>query len=270
VFLKFLDLDYLKGKDILDKTTPADHYLFKFNHPELGPSLLPLPCENQTSVKTRRNINFMSSPSALNIDIGGAREDEPEYTQAEYEQQEYYPVEFEQQVEFEQHSEQPEQETNKFEQAHYEEDADQGGDEIAEVHKKLSVLEELGNLHNKTMKGFKKKIRTMKKSLKSMAAQIKDFQSKPRPPSPTPEVRISGSTSSTTRRAERIDQPRASSFEPREVVTELREPRSRQRRASTRSTNYLTGQNEQNPPASTSVSAYTQESMDDYLSVYFT
>ena len=46
VFPKFIDLDYLKGKDFLDKTTPADHYLFKFNHPELGPSLLPLPCEN--------------------------------------------------------------------------------------------------------------------------------------------------------------------------------------------------------------------------------
>jgi len=71
---------------------------------------------------------------------------------------------------------------------------DQGGDEIAEVHKKLGVLEELGNLHSKTMKGFKKKMRTMKKSLKSMAAQIKDFQSKPKPPSSTHEVRRSGST----------------------------------------------------------------------------
>jgi len=51
------------------------------------------------------------------------------------------------------------------------------------------VLEELGNLHSKTMKGFKKKMKTMKKSLKGMAAQIKDFLNKPRPPSPTPEVR---------------------------------------------------------------------------------
>ena len=84
------------------------------------------------------------------------------------------------------------------------------------------------------MKGFKKKIRTMKKSLKSMAAQIKAFQSKPRPPSPTPKVRRSGFTSSAARRADRIDQPRASSFEPREVISELREPRSRQRRAFTR------------------------------------
>jgi len=191
VYPKFLDLDYLKGKDYLDKTTPADHCIFKFNHPDLGPSLLSLPCENRTSVKTRRNINFMPSSSVLNIDIGGAREDEQEYTQADYEHQEYYPVEFEQQVKFEQHSEQPEQETNEFEQAHYEEDADQGGDEIAEVHKNLGVLEELGNLHSKTMKGFKKKMRTMKKSLKSMAAQIKDFQSKPRPPSATLEVRRS-------------------------------------------------------------------------------
>jgi len=143
----------------------------------------------------------MPSPSALNIDIGGAREDGQEYTQANYEHQEYYPVEFEQQVEFEQHSEQPEQETNEFEQAHYKEDADQGGDEIAEVHNKLNVL------HSKTMKGFKKKMRTMKKLLKSMAAQIKDFQSKPRPPSPTPEVRRRGSTSFATRRANMIDQP---------------------------------------------------------------
>jgi len=62
MFPKFLDLDYLRGKDYLNKTTPADHYIFKFNHPELGPSLLPLPCENQTSVKTRRNINFMPYP----------------------------------------------------------------------------------------------------------------------------------------------------------------------------------------------------------------
>jgi len=77
------------------------------------------------------------------------------------------------------------------------------------------------------MKGFKKNMRTMKKSLKSMAAQLKDFQSKPRPPSPTPEVRRTGSTSSAARRAERIDQPRASSFDPREVISELREPRSR-------------------------------------------
>ena len=86
------------------------------------------------------------------------------------------------------------------------------------------MLEEFGNLHNKTMKGFKKKMRTMKKSLKSIDAQIKDFQSKPRPPSPTPKVIRSGSTSSATRRADRIDRPRASSFEPREVISELREP----------------------------------------------
>jgi len=44
VLPKFIDLDYLKGKDFLEKTTPADRYLFKFNHSELGPSLLPLPC----------------------------------------------------------------------------------------------------------------------------------------------------------------------------------------------------------------------------------
>jgi len=159
----------------------------------------------------------MPSPSALNIDIGGAREEEQEYTQADYEHQEYYPTEFEQQVKFEQHSEQPEKETNEFEQAHSEEGADQGRDEIEEVHKKLGVLEELGNLHSKTMKGFKKKMKTMKKSLKGMAAKIKDFLNKPRPPSPTPEVRRSGSTSSAARRAERINQPRASLFEPREV-----------------------------------------------------
>ncbi|VYS48175.1 unnamed protein product [Arabidopsis thaliana] len=30
---KYLNLDYLKGKDFLDKRTLADHYLFKFNHP---------------------------------------------------------------------------------------------------------------------------------------------------------------------------------------------------------------------------------------------
>jgi len=176
VFPKFIDLDYLKGKDFLEKKTPADRYLFKFNHPELGPSLLPLPCENQTLVKTRRNINFMPSPSVLNINIGGDREDQPEYSQADYEQQEYFTQDdYEQQTEFEQQSEQPEQEANEFEQAHQRENADQGGDEIAEVHKKLGVLEELGNLHSKTVKGFKKKMRTMNKSLKSMAAQIKDF-----------------------------------------------------------------------------------------------
>jgi len=33
VLPKFIDLDYLKGKDFLEKTTPADRYLFKFNHP---------------------------------------------------------------------------------------------------------------------------------------------------------------------------------------------------------------------------------------------
>jgi len=41
VLPKFIDLDYLKGKDFLEKTTPEDRYLFKFNHSELGPSLLP-------------------------------------------------------------------------------------------------------------------------------------------------------------------------------------------------------------------------------------
>jgi len=71
VLPKFINLDYLKGKDFLEKTTSADRYLFKFNHSELGPSLRPIPCENRTSVKRRRNINFMPSPSALNIDIGG-------------------------------------------------------------------------------------------------------------------------------------------------------------------------------------------------------
>jgi len=112
VLPKFIDLDYLKGKDFLEKTTPADRYLFKFNHPELGPSLLPLPCENWTLVKTRRNINFMPSPSALNIDIGVAQEDEPEYSQADYEQQEYFTqADYEQQIEFEQHIDQPEQRT---------------------------------------------------------------------------------------------------------------------------------------------------------------
>ncbi|KAG7627160.1 hypothetical protein ISN45_At03g034040 [Arabidopsis thaliana x Arabidopsis arenosa] len=88
VLPKFIDLDYLKGKNFLEKTTPADRYVFKFNHSEHEPSLLSLPCENRTSVKTRRNINFMPSPSALNIDIGGAREDEPEYSPADYEQHE--------------------------------------------------------------------------------------------------------------------------------------------------------------------------------------
>jgi len=34
----------------------------------------------------------MLFPSALNIDIGGGREDEQEYTQADYEHQEYYPT----------------------------------------------------------------------------------------------------------------------------------------------------------------------------------
>ncbi|KAG7603847.1 hypothetical protein ISN45_At05g028830 [Arabidopsis thaliana x Arabidopsis arenosa] len=140
-------------------------------------------------------------------------------------------------VEFEQHGEPPEQETNEFKQANFEEGPDQGKDEIAEVHKKLAVLEELGNLQSKTMKGFKKNMKTMKKSLTGMAAQIKDFQSKPRLPSPTPKERRSGSTSSAARRADRIAQPRASSFEPREVIFELREPRSRQRGASIRSTN---------------------------------
>jgi len=76
----------------------------------------------------------MPSPSALNTDIREAREDEQGYIQADYEHQEYYPVEFEQQVEFEQHSKQREQDTNEFEQAHYEEDVDQRGDEIVEVH----------------------------------------------------------------------------------------------------------------------------------------
>jgi len=60
VFPKFIDLDYLRGKDYLDKTTLVDHYIFKFNHLE--------------------------------------------------------------------------QDTNEFEQAHYEEDVDQRGDEIVEVH----------------------------------------------------------------------------------------------------------------------------------------
>jgi len=132
------------------------------------------------------------------------------------------------------------------------------------------VLEDFGNLHSKTMKGFKKKMRTMKKSLKSMEAEIKDFQSKPRPPSPTPKVIRSGSASLDARRADRIDRPRASSFEPREVISDWREPRSRQRRASTRSTNYSTRQDEQNPSASTSVPAYIQESKDEFVSVYFT
>jgi len=210
VLPKFIDLDYLKRKDFLEKTTPADRYLFKFNHSELGHSLLPLPCENQTSVNTRRNINFMPSPSPLNIDIGGAREDEPEYSPADYEQHEYFTqADYEEQIEFKQHIDQLEQEQ---EQAHYEEGVNQEGDEIAEVHKKLGVLEELENLHSKTMKGFKKKMRTMKKSLKSMAAQLKDFQSKPRPPSPNPEVRRSCSTSSAARKVKRIDQPRASSL----------------------------------------------------------
>jgi len=173
VLPKFIDLDYLKGKDFLEKTTPADRYLFKFNHSELGPSLLPLPCENRTSVKTRRNINFMPSPSALNIDIGGAREDEPEHSPADYEQHEYFTqAVYEEQIEFEQHVDQPEHGDNEQEQAHYEEGANQGGDKLAEDHKKPGVLEELGNLHSKTMKDFKKKMRTMKKSLKSMAAQL--------------------------------------------------------------------------------------------------
>ncbi|OAO89273.1 hypothetical protein AXX17_ATUG02510 (mitochondrion) [Arabidopsis thaliana] len=154
-------------------------YLFKFNHSELGPSLLLLPCENRTSVKTRRNINIMPSPSALNIDIGGAPEDEPEYSPADYEQHEYFTqADYEEQIEFEQHIDQPEHGTSEQEQAHYEEGADQGGYEIAEIHKKLVVLEKLRNLHSKTMKDFKKKMRTMKKSLKSMDAQLKDFQSK--------------------------------------------------------------------------------------------
>jgi len=109
VLPKFIDLDYLKGRDFLEKTTPADRYLFNFNHSELGPSLLPLLCENRTSVKTRRNINFMPSPSALNIDIGGAQEDESEYSPANYEQHEYFTqADYEEQIEFEQHVDQPE------------------------------------------------------------------------------------------------------------------------------------------------------------------
>ncbi|KAG7529694.1 hypothetical protein ISN44_Un127g000010, partial [Arabidopsis suecica] len=96
--------------------------------------------------------------------------------------------------------------------------------------------------------------------LKDMAAQIKDFQSKPRPPSPTPKVRRSGSTSSAARRADKIDQPRASSFDPRKVISELREPRRRQRRASKRSTTYSTGHDEQNPPTSTSPTTRPQKS----------
>jgi len=42
---KYLDLDYLRGRNYLDKTALADHHIFKFNHPELGPSLLPLSYE---------------------------------------------------------------------------------------------------------------------------------------------------------------------------------------------------------------------------------
>jgi len=68
---------------------------------------------NRTSVKTRRNINLMPSPSALNIDIGGAREDEQDYTQVDYEQHEYYTqADYEQQVEFQLRREQEEVKNN--------------------------------------------------------------------------------------------------------------------------------------------------------------
>ncbi|KAG7528280.1 hypothetical protein ISN44_Un202g000010, partial [Arabidopsis suecica] len=236
VYPMFLDLDYLKRKDYLDKTTPAYHCIFKFNHPDLGPSLLSLPCENRTSVKTRRNINFMPSSSVLNIDIGGAREDEQEYTQADYEHQEYYPVESEQQVEFEQHSEQPEAwESSQQNNERFQEE-DENHEEVAEEY----------------------------------GCSNQRLPEQAKAPVSHPQSKKKRSTNSAARRANTIDQPRASSFESREMISELREPRSRQRRASTRSTNYSTGQDEQNPPASISVPAYTQESMDDFVSVYFT
>ena len=54
----YIDIEYLRRKEFLDRSVPIDLFLFKFKHPKLGPCKLPLPCTSHTIVRIGNNINF--------------------------------------------------------------------------------------------------------------------------------------------------------------------------------------------------------------------
>ena len=58
----YIDMGHLRRKGILDKSTPADQFLFKFKHSKLGLSRLAFPCKEYTTIRTGNNIDFDPPP----------------------------------------------------------------------------------------------------------------------------------------------------------------------------------------------------------------
>ena len=277
---EWIDIAYLRKKNILDKTTPSGVHIYLFNHPDEGSSRLLLPCTNYTTIRNGENINFYPPIHALydapeNIPPPRQEPPHPGYDETD---------------------EQPQDEASEYfpERFHFDPyvATRQSRSERA-AHQRVGMLQGLAKLQGKVAKSLTKKVESLAHAVKEMGLQIKELQRKHKSPPPSSEndrvVRRSDSTSMAYRfeRSENPVEPsqgpsfepsRASSYEPREasttkhrkkVKTKRRNaPQAEQSTSERYSAKQLDVPNEYNPPPS-NAPAYTRESMDEFARIYF-
>ena len=218
---EWIDIAYLKKKNVLDKITPSGVHIYLFNHPDEGSSRLLLPCTNYTTIRNGENIDFYPPIHALydapkNIPPPRQEPLHPDYDETD---------------------EQPQDEASEYFPERFYFDpyvaTRQSRSERA-AHQRVGMLQGLAKFHGKVFKGLSKKVESLTHAVKEMGLQIKDLQRKHKSPPPSSErdraVRRSDSTSMADRfeRSENPVEPsqapsfepsRASSYEPREATT---------------------------------------------------
>ena len=216
---EWIDIAYLKKKNVLDKITPSGVHIYLFNHPDEGSSRLLLPCTNYTTIRNGENIDFYPPIHALydapkNIPPPRQEPLHPDYDETD---------------------EQPQDEASEYFPERFYFDpyvaTRQSRSERA-AHQRVGMLQGLAKFHGKVIKGLTKKVESLTHAVKEMGLQIKELQRKHKSPPPSSErdrvVRRSDSTSMADR-FERSGNPgepsqgtsfepcRASSYEPREA-----------------------------------------------------
>ena len=193
----WIDIAYLKKKNILDKTTPSGVHLYLFNHPDEGSSRLLLPCTNYTTIRHGENINFHPPIHALY--------DTPENAPP--------PRQEPQHLRYDEIDEQPQDETSDYYPERFYFDpyvpTRQTRSE-RKAHKRVRMLQGLAKFHGKVFKGLSKKVESLTHAVRDMGLQIKELQRRNKPPSPLAErdrvLRRSDSTS-MVERSEQAENP---------------------------------------------------------------
>ena len=205
---EWIDIAYLKKKNVLDKITPSGVHIYLFNHPDEGSSRLLLPCTNYTTIRNGENIDFYPPIHALydapkNIPPPRQEPLHPDYDETD---------------------EQPQDEASDYFPELFYFDlyvaARQSRSERA-AHQRVGMLQGLAKFQGKVFKGLSKKVESLTHAVKEMGLQIKDLQRKHKSPPPSSErdrvLRRSDSTSMADifeQSENPVDPSRAPSFEP--------------------------------------------------------